>query len=915
MINQLRQSFGGGSYLITGAPQCPLSDAFFQMKDMIVGAQFDILWIQFYNNAGCDAVNGNFNFDDWVTFLSGTKSAHATLFIGLPGAPAAAGSGYVSPAALDTLLSKYASRPSFGGVMLWDASFADGNVDGGSGKNYVEVVRGILATVSTYTPTSTSTYPASTTTACANPYTVQSDDYCYSIAARYGTTVQQILANNPSLNSYCDIQSGQVICLPPGATTSTSTSTTASPTSTATCTKTYTVVPGDYCNLIAGNFGLTLDQLRALNPALDAACDLFVGDVLCVSDTPSTTTSSTVPTATPTCVQTYTVVPGDYCYKIATQFGITLDQLRSYNPSLDAACDLFVGDVLCVQQGTTTTTSSSSSSTVVSTTTTTSSVPTTTPTCVQTYTVVPGDYCYKIATQFSITVDQLQSYNPSLDAACDLSVGDVLCVQQGTTTSSTSTSTSTTSTDTTISTTTSSSPTGTPSCSQTYTVVPGDYCYKIATQYGITVAQLMQYNPSVDSNCDIYVGEVLCVEQGSTTSSVSTTATSTTTTDSSTSTSSTYSVSTTSTSTDTMSTATSTSSDSSTSTYSASSTDSSTSTYSASSTSTYQASSTSTYHASPTSTYYASTTSTYSASTKSTYSVRYSNSSSTYSAPYSAKYPTTSSYPYGQHQPSTSGKYPNAYPQGSTTPCTTSTSPTYKASATYARPPNYPGGHQDYQQPGHGYSQGSYNPAAPYPTTTCTEDEQAYATPAGYSQVHYTTSTVRATHAYEIYPGVTTTEVHDLYTTTCTVGESEATPTGSSSYAGSYPGDESAPGSGSQASAGPYGSDSGSSPVGGGSPVSPHSGGSPSPAGSYPANNYHAGGASPAATTLVYSAATAKVTGTGTGTGTGYANANATATSYGTTGLYPTGYTTSSATKAALPISALLGVAITMLLL
>ena len=48
------------------------------------------------------------------------------------------------------------------------------------------------------------------------------------------------------------------------------------------------------------------------------------------------------------CSETYTVVSGDTCDGIASQFGITLSELESLNPSLDSACDIDVGQVLCV---------------------------------------------------------------------------------------------------------------------------------------------------------------------------------------------------------------------------------------------------------------------------------------------------------------------------------------------------------------------------------------------------------------------------------------------------------------------------------------------------------------------------------------------------------------------------------------
>lgn len=74
----------------------------------------------------------------------------------------------------------------------------------------------------------------------------------------------------------------------------------------------------------------------------------------------------------------------------------------------------------------------------------------------------------------------------------------------GTSTSSSSSTTTTTST---------STSTSSGSCTESYTVVSGDYCYAIWTKYGITEAQLMSYNPSLDSSCDLQVGDVLCVAE------------------------------------------------------------------------------------------------------------------------------------------------------------------------------------------------------------------------------------------------------------------------------------------------------------------------------------------------------------------------------------------------------------------
>jgi cellobiose dehydrogenase (acceptor) len=55
-------------------------------------------------------------------------------------------------------------------------------------------------------------------------------------------------------------------------------------------------------------------------------------------------------TLTPSgCSKTYTVVAGDYCYLIATNNGLSLDQFRGINPGLN--CDpLSIGVVVCVKR-------------------------------------------------------------------------------------------------------------------------------------------------------------------------------------------------------------------------------------------------------------------------------------------------------------------------------------------------------------------------------------------------------------------------------------------------------------------------------------------------------------------------------------------------------------------------------------
>jgi chitinase len=150
LISTLRSNFANdteNTYYITGAPQCPIPEP--NMQTMIENAQFDYLWIQFYNNEGCSTDTGT-NYADWITNIEGTASADAKLFIGVTAGPLAANgltSGevyYLEPTELATLVANYSSESAFGGIMLWDAGFSDNNVNDGC--TYAQEAASILST-------------------------------------------------------------------------------------------------------------------------------------------------------------------------------------------------------------------------------------------------------------------------------------------------------------------------------------------------------------------------------------------------------------------------------------------------------------------------------------------------------------------------------------------------------------------------------------------------------------------------------------------------------------------------------------------------------------------------------------------------------------------------------------------------
>lgn len=149
MISTLRSNFASDSsetYYITGAPQCPIPEP--NMGEIISAAKFDYLWVQFYNNPGC-SVNTAINYNDWVSFVDGTPSAGAKIFIGVPAAPdgatgtASGAQYYLTPPELASLVAEYDSNSQFGGVMMWSAGFSDSNVNNGC--TYAQEAHAILS--------------------------------------------------------------------------------------------------------------------------------------------------------------------------------------------------------------------------------------------------------------------------------------------------------------------------------------------------------------------------------------------------------------------------------------------------------------------------------------------------------------------------------------------------------------------------------------------------------------------------------------------------------------------------------------------------------------------------------------------------------------------------------------------------
>ncbi|KAL8694818.1 MAG: hypothetical protein Q9218_000577 [Villophora microphyllina] len=261
---------------------------------------------------------------------------------------------------------------------------------------------------------------------------------------------------------------------------------------------TYAVVAGDNIQKIAAAKHVSSGALAILNGILPDGSNLFAGSNLCLPQT----------------CQTYLVQAGDTCAGIASANGISYTQFRSYNPSINSQCtNLLSGTNVCLSlPGTTYTGTTIAGATVTKTdiyASATIAPPSniasgTTRKCGKYYQVQPGDFCQKVAINNTIDITLFEAINHGINQDCtNLIPGESYCVFPTPDWNVTATATQPPPTTT---------PTGTTNqCYEWHVIVSGDYCYKIAQEYDITVAQLQTWNPSLAGDCVVVLGEAYCV--------------------------------------------------------------------------------------------------------------------------------------------------------------------------------------------------------------------------------------------------------------------------------------------------------------------------------------------------------------------------------------------------------------------
>ena len=157
-------------------------------------------------------------------------------------------------------------------------------------------------------------------------YIVARGDTLRSLATRFGSTVESIMASNPSITNPNVIYEGQRLTIYSGPSTP-------PPTPPPASGQTYYVVKGDTLPKIAAKFNTTVDAILRVNPQSTNPNVIYVGQAIAIPAQPTT----------------HIVQRGDTLRIIANKYGTTVDAILALNPNIKNPNLIYVGQVIVVR--------------------------------------------------------------------------------------------------------------------------------------------------------------------------------------------------------------------------------------------------------------------------------------------------------------------------------------------------------------------------------------------------------------------------------------------------------------------------------------------------------------------------------------------------------------------------------------
>ena len=318
-------------------------------------------------------------------------------------------------------------------------------------------------------------------------YTVKAGDSLWGISHKYGMSIDSLKSLNNLSSNF--IYPGQVLKVGQSSNQSNTTSKPSSTQSTNSGNQSgsYTVKAGDSLWGISHKYGMSIDSLKSLNNL--SSNFIYPGQVLKVGQSNNQSNTASRPSSTQSTNSgnqsgSYTVKAGDSLWGISHKYGMSIDSLKSLNNL--SSNFIYPGQVLKVGQSSNQSNTTSKPSSTQSTNSGNQS---------GSYTVKAGDSLWGISHKYGMSIDSLKSLNNL--SSNFIYPGQVLKVGQSGSQSNTVSKPST------------SQSTNSSSQSGSYTVKAGDSLWKIATEHGLTIAQLKSLN-NLTSNT-IYVNQKLTV--------------------------------------------------------------------------------------------------------------------------------------------------------------------------------------------------------------------------------------------------------------------------------------------------------------------------------------------------------------------------------------------------------------------